>query len=80
MGRTPPYLISLLSRLFSGYPWIAGSIGSYGAHLHDFSEYTGDFVNKVSRETIKTYHKEKIGSIIDAGVDVLAIATIPCYV
>jgi S-methylmethionine-dependent homocysteine/selenocysteine methylase len=22
-------------------PWIVGSIGPYGAHLHDASEYTG---------------------------------------
>lgn len=29
---------------------VAGSIGPYGAHLHDGSEYTGSYIDRVSVE------------------------------
>jgi S-methylmethionine-dependent homocysteine/selenocysteine methylase len=51
-----------------------------GAHLHDGSEYTGSYENKVSVGTIKKWHKVRIQACIEAGVDGLAIETIPCLV
>ncbi|CAG9809934.1 unnamed protein product [Chironomus riparius] len=59
-------------------PLIFASIGPYGAHLHDGSEYTGSYENKVSVGTIKKWHKVRIQACIEAGVDGLAIETIPC--
>jgi homocysteine S-methyltransferase len=61
-------------------PLIFASIGPYGAHLHDGSEYTGSYANKVSPATIKKWHKIRIDACIAAGVDGLAIETIPCQV
>ena len=64
----------------SKVPMILGSIGSYGAHLHDGSEYTGSFSDFVTAETIKSWHKTRIDAVLEAGVDGLAIETIPCQV
>ena len=56
---------------------IAGSVGPYGAGLHDGSEYCGDYVTKVSATQIKAWHRPRIEALISAGVDILAIETIP---
>lgn len=61
-------------------PWIVGSIGPYGAHLHDGSEYTGSYADKVTPEIIKRWHQVRIDAVLEAGVDALAIETIPCRV
>ncbi|XP_055681701.1 uncharacterized protein LOC129789088 [Lutzomyia longipalpis] len=59
-------------------PWILGSIGPYGAHLHDGSEYTGEYADTVDAEVIKKWHRVRIEAVLEAGVDGLAIETIPC--
>lgn len=59
---------------------IVGSIGPYGAHLHDGSEYSGDYADRISVETIQNWHRIRINAIMDVGVDALAIETIPCLV
>lgn len=56
---------------------IAGSVGPYGAGLHDGSEYRGDYVIRVSATQIKAWHRPRIEALISAGVDLLAIETIP---
>lgn len=61
-------------------PWVVGSIGPYGAHLHDGSEYTGDYADTVDPEVIKKWHRVRIEAILEVGVDALAIETIPCKV
>lgn len=65
---------------FADIPWIVGSIGPYGAHLHDGSEYTGSYADNVTSETIKKWHRTRIDAVLDVGVDALAIETIPCLV
>jgi homocysteine S-methyltransferase len=61
-------------------PLIFASIGPYGAHLHDGSEYTGSYATKVTPAAIKKWHKVRIDACVAAGVDGLAIETIPCQV
>uniref|UniRef100_A0A336LW63 CSON006539 protein n=2 Tax=Culicoides sonorensis TaxID=179676 RepID=A0A336LW63_CULSO len=61
-------------------PLIAASIGPYGAHLHDGSEYSGSYADRVSPDTIKDWHRRRIAACIEAGVDMLAVETIPCLV
>lgn len=61
-------------------PLIAASIGPYGAHLHDGSEYSGSYAETVSPNTIKDWHRRRIAACIEAGVDLLAIETIPFLV
>lgn len=71
---------SFIRFLFIDIPWIVGSIGPYGAHLHDGSEYTGTYADVVSKDTIKKWHRPRLNAVIEAGVDALAIETIPCLV
>ena len=61
-------------------PLIAGSVGAYGACLHDSSEYTGEYVDHVSREEMKEWHRPRIAALLSAKVDLLAIETIPAQV
>ncbi|XP_012522398.1 homocysteine S-methyltransferase 2 [Monomorium pharaonis] len=59
-------------------PLIAGSIGPYGACLHDGSEYTGSYCINVTREFLIDWHRPRIRALLEKEVDLLAIETIPC--
>lgn len=59
---------------------IAGSVGPYGAHLHDGSEYDGHYADWTSPETMREWHTPRIKTLIDSGVDLLAFETIPCQI
>lgn len=61
-------------------PLLVASIGPYGAHLHDGSEYTGRYAADVCADTIQKWHRPRIDACLEAGVDVLGIETIPCKV
>lgn len=63
---------------FKDVPLIAGSVGAYGAFLHDGSEYTGSYIDTVSEEELVNFHKPRIAALIEGGIDLLAIETIPC--
>lgn len=54
---------------------VAGSVGPFGAFLADGSEYRGDYGR--SREDLQDFHRPRIQALIDAGVDLLALETIP---
>jgi homocysteine S-methyltransferase len=56
--------------------WIAGSVGPYGAALADGSEYRGDY--DVSVAELRVWHRPRIQLLAEAGVDILALETIPC--
>lgn len=57
-------------------PFVAASVGPYGAFLHDGSEYRGDY--GLSENELLAFHRERMGILIDAGADMLACETIPC--
>lgn len=59
-------------------PLIAGSIGPYGACLHDASEYSGKYCSSVSEEFLVNWHRPRVQKLLDSGVDFLALETIPC--
>jgi len=56
--------------------WIAGSVGPYGAALADGSEYRGDY--DVSIDELRQWHRPRIELLVEAGVDIIALETIPC--
>ncbi|KAK9871007.1 hypothetical protein WA026_009967 [Henosepilachna vigintioctopunctata] len=58
-------------------PLVAGSIGPYGAYLHDGSEYNGKYTDHIGIEELREYHKSRMSALIEGGVDLLAIETIP---
>uniref|UniRef100_A0A1B0DDM3 Hcy-binding domain-containing protein n=1 Tax=Phlebotomus papatasi TaxID=29031 RepID=A0A1B0DDM3_PHLPP len=58
-------------------PRIFGSIGPYGACLADGSEYSGSYIKSTNPSVIREWHKSRITVILEAGVDGLAIETLP---
>ena len=52
-------------------------MGPYGACLGDGSEYSGSYLDKISREDLKTWHLERIRRLSIRKVDVFAVETIP---
>lgn len=67
-----------LERYADRRPIVAGSCGPYGACLHDSSEYSGFYGKTVSRQELIDWHRPRVQALLDAGVDVLALETIPC--
>jgi len=63
-----------------GLPLVAGSVGPYGACLHDRSEYTGSYVDHVTPEELKAWHRPRMAALLEAGAHLLAIETIPALV
>ncbi|KAL9693672.1 hypothetical protein quinque_012957 [Culex quinquefasciatus] len=72
------YLAEKIENKTHKIPWVVGSIGPYGAHLHDGSEYTGAYADTVPYARIQKWHRQRINAVLEAGVDALAIETIPC--
>ena len=56
---------------------LSGSIGPYGACLSDGSEYSGNYVDSLSREELKNWHLERIQRLAIRKVDIFAAETIP---
>ncbi|XP_041358055.1 homocysteine S-methyltransferase YbgG-like [Gigantopelta aegis] len=56
---------------------VAGSVGPYGASLHDGSEYTGAYAEKMTVEELKRWHRPRIKALLEASPDMLAIETFP---
>ena len=54
---------------------VAGSVGPFGAMLADGSEYRGDY--DPGRTVLRDVHAPRMEALLDAGVDVLALETIP---
>ncbi len=57
------------------FPLISGDVGPYAAYLADGSEYTGRYV--LSREAFQDFHRPRIRWLLDEGVDLLALETMP---
>jgi len=55
--------------------FVAGSVGPYGAMLAGGEEYTGDYHLTVKQ--LRAFHRPRLEVLLDAGVDVLAVETIP---
>lgn len=56
---------------------IAGSVGPYGAYLANGSEYRGDYT--LPESEFIDFHRPRIQALIEAGVDILALETIPRF-
>ncbi|XP_068634862.1 homocysteine S-methyltransferase 3-like [Aristolochia californica] len=56
---------------------VAASIGSYGAYLADGSEYSGDYGESVTLETLKSFHRRRVQVLAESGADIIAFETIP---
>jgi homocysteine S-methyltransferase len=59
-------------------PFVAASVGPYGAFLADGSEYRGDY--GLSEADLIDFHHPRMGALVAAGADMLACETIPCLI
>lgn len=59
------------------YPLISGDVGPYAAYLADGSEYTGRYA--IGKEALKDFHRERLAILVDQGVELLALETVPNY-
>ena len=57
-------------------PWVAASVGPYGAFLHDGSEYRGDY--SIGRKDLVRFHRDRFAVLSTSGADVLACESLPC--
>jgi homocysteine S-methyltransferase len=69
------FMASRLGAHRSVAPLVAGSIGPYGAFLHDGSEYHGGY-GRTSRELAR-FHQDRFDVLAATGADLLAFETIP---
>jgi len=59
-------------------PFIAASVGPYGAFLADGSEYRGNY--GLMEKELMDFHRPRMKALIDAGADLLACETIPSLI
>lgn len=59
-------------------PFVAASVGPYGAYLADGSEYRGNY--GLSESALMDFHRPRMKALIAAGADILACETIPCLI
>jgi homocysteine S-methyltransferase len=55
--------------------WIAGSLGAYGAALHNGAEFHGRY--DVGHAALVDFHTERIDAMLETAADFLAFETIP---
>lgn len=66
------------NRVGRAKPFIAASVGPYGAFLADGSEYRGDY--GLTEKELIDFHRPRMRALISAGADLLACETIPCLI
>ncbi len=59
-------------------PFVAASVGPYGAFLADGSEYRGNY--GLSEKDLMDFHRPRMRALIEAGADMLACETIPSLI
>jgi homocysteine S-methyltransferase len=59
-------------------PFIAASVGPYGAFLADGSEYRGNY--GLCEKELIDFHRPRIKALMEGGAEVLACETIPCLI
>jgi len=59
-------------------PFVAASVGPYGAFLADGSEYRGEY--GLPEKELMDFHRPRMKALIEAGADILACETIPSLV
>jgi homocysteine S-methyltransferase len=66
------------NRVGRAKPFVAASVGPYGAFLADGSEYRGNY--GLTEEQLMDFHRPRIKALIEAGAEILACETIPCLI
>lgn len=64
------------NRVGRARPFVAASVGPYGAFLADGSEYRGDY--GLTEAELMAFHRPRMAVLATSGADLLACETIPC--
>lgn len=63
------------NRVGRAKPFVAASVGPYGAYLADGSEYRGNY--GLTEEQLMDFHRPRMKALVEAGAEMLACETIP---
>lgn len=66
------------NRIGRSRPFVAASVGPYGAFLADGSEYRGNY--GLTEKELMDFHRPRIKALIEAGADLLACETTPSLI
>ena len=66
------------NRVGRSKPFVAASVGPYGAFLANGSEYRGNY--GITEKELMDFHRPRMQALIAAGADMLACETIPCLI
>jgi homocysteine S-methyltransferase len=66
------------NRVGRSKPFVAASVGPYGAFLADGSEYRGNY--GLTEKELMDFHRPRMKALIEAGADLLACETIPSLI
>ena len=66
------------NRVGRSKPFVAASVGPYGAFLADGSEYRGKY--GLTEKELMDFHRPRMKALIEAGAEILACETIPCLI
>jgi len=66
------------NRVGRSKPFVAASVGPYGAFLADGSEYRGNY--GLTEEQLIDFHRPRMKALVEAGADILACETIPALI
>lgn len=64
------------NRAGRSHPFVAASVGPYGAFLADGSEYRGNY--GLTEDELVNFHHPRLAVLATSGADMLACETIPC--
>ncbi|MGH8135022.1 MAG: homocysteine S-methyltransferase [Steroidobacteraceae bacterium] len=66
------------NRIGRSRPFIAASVGPYGAYLANGGEYVGNY--GLSEQELMDFHRPRMKALVEAGADLLACETIPSLI
>ena len=66
------------NRIGRSKPFVAASVGPYGAFLANGSEYRGNY--GLTEKELIDFHRPRMRALIEAGADILACETIPALI
>lgn len=78
MEARDEFWLDQANRVGRSKPFVAASVGPYGAYLADGSEYRGNY--GLTEKELMDFHRPRMRALIEAGADLLACETIPCFI
>jgi len=78
MGARDEFWADESNRVGRSKPFVAASVGPYGAFLADGSEYRGNY--GLTEKELMDFHRPRMKALVEADADVLACETIPCLI